>query len=306
LGALLADTWLFFTIYQTQADCESHYLVNNHFDHLVFYRMAAIVSLQLLAMKTIVLVESYTGKPSLNFVQWLVFAQAWFGMRPILFERLFSKALPDIVPIFAKGISRIAIGFLLLYASKQLENQHLTLFFLPDLLMLIGLSLILHFGILNICTALFRFLGVDVKELFRAPYKSKSLKEFWGRRWNMAFSEMTALVAYRPLKDKYGKNNAMICSFLLSGIVHEIAISCPVKSGYGLPLLYFVIHGVVMYAEGEVNWIKKIINHKILAHIWVFGWLILPTPLLFHKAFLTGVLVPLRDIILGSVFTNFN
>lgn len=105
--------------------------------------------------------------------------------------------------------------------------------------MLAGMSFILHFGILNLSTAAWRMTGVDITELFIAPYKSKSLKEFWGKRWNMAFSEMTALVIYKPLVGTYGKSLAMIAAFSVSGILHEIAISFPVQSGYGLPLLFF-------------------------------------------------------------------
>ena len=263
------------------------------------YRMPAIVTLQLLAMKPIVLAETYPGSSRLNFIQWAVFAAGWFGMRPALFEKFISKPLPDVLRILLKGLSRIAIGIALLFLSKILEGQvkHLS-----NLLMLTGLSFILHFGILNLSTAVWRFCGVDVRELFRSPYQSKSLQEFWGKRWNLAFSEMTALIAYRPLKTPFGKSIAMITSFLLSGLLHEIAISFPVKSGYGLPFLYFVLHGGAMYAEGQLPFLQKVITHPFLSRAWVFAWLILPMPLLFHDRFVELVVRPLREIILGVLF----
>src|SRR6478752_4555952 len=52
------------------------------------YRMAAIASLQLLSMKLIVMIETYSGKPRLSFIQWSAFSLGWFGMRPVLFENL--------------------------------------------------------------------------------------------------------------------------------------------------------------------------------------------------------------------------
>lgn len=263
------------------------------------FRMIAIVSLQLLAMKPIVLAETYPGRSRLNFLQWTVFATAWFGMRPILFEKLISKPLPGTLRIAFKGLSRIGVGIILLYLSKTLENDVKTL---SNLLMLTGLSFILHFGILNLSTAAWRFSGVDVRELFRSPYQSKSLQEFWGKRWNLAFSEMTALIAYRPLKGMLGKNAAMVASFLLSGLLHEIAISFPVKSGYGLPFLYFVLHGGAMYAEGKLPFIQKITAHPIWSRLWVFSWLLLPMPLLFHAGFVENVMRPLREIILEILF----
>ena len=266
------------------------------------FRMVAIASLQLIAMKSIVLVETYAGKPRLNFVQWVAFAAGWFGMRPALFEQFMSKPLHQTGRLVLIGMSRILLGLSLLFASRYLENHGFNTFFLTKIIMLVGLSLILHFGILNLSAAFWRLFGVPVKELFIAPYQSKSLKEFWGKRWNLAFSEMTALVAYRPLKDRFGVKIAMFCSFLLSGLLHEIAISFPVNAGYGLPLSYFFIHGLVMLAESESAWVQKIIRHPGWSRIWVMGWLLVPMPLLFHSHFMEQVVTPLRELILNSAF----
>lgn len=255
-------------------------------------RMVIIVFLQLLSMKIVVAVESGNR---LKAFQWLAFALGWFGMRPVLFEKLPSSSLP-FMSLVLKGISRILFGFIFLYLSSVLES-----FFLPQLFLLLGISLILHFGILNLSTAGWRGLGVNVSELFRSPFKSKSLKEFWGKRWNIAFSEMTALIAYRPLKTKIGVEKALIASFLLSGLLHEIAISLPVRTGYGLPMIYFGIHAIAMQLEAKSTFIKRITQHKFLSHIWVMTLLILPMPLLFHPAFMQHVLIPLRTFLLTAI-----
>jgi len=260
------------------------------------YRMFIIVSLQLIAMKPIVLVESYPNQPKLRFLQWSAFALGWFGMRPTLFENFPSKRLNKTSYFFVKGSSRVIFGLGMLYGAQYIPSE-----LAGNLVRLVGISFILHFGILNISTGFLRMAGVDVKELFIAPYKSKSLKEFWGRRWNMAFSEMTALIAYKPLKGRLGIHAAMFISFLFSGILHEIAISFPVESGYGLPLLYFLIHGIVMQAESKWAWIKKITTQPILSRFWVYFWLIIPMPLLFHEKFIEGVVNPLTNIILQPI-----
>ncbi len=265
------------------------------------YKMIAIASLQLLSMKVIVMVESYSGKNGLNVLQWLAFSLGWFGMRPQLFEAFPAKPLSGVIPFVWKGISRIIIGILLLILSVYLQKNYSDVYFLYEVVMLVGLSFILHFGILNLSTASWRFSGVDVKELFRSPYKATSLKEFWGKRWNMAFSEMTAIVVYKPLKLHYGISLAMIASFLVSGALHEIAISFPVETGYGLPFLYFVLHGLAMYAEDKSAAVKQITAHPVFSHVWVFASLILPMPLLFHHTFITEVAQPLRDFILSVV-----
>jgi alginate O-acetyltransferase complex protein AlgI len=263
------------------------------------YRMIAIVSLQLLSMKVIVVVETYSHKNKLSFLQWCAFSLGWFGMRPVLFEQLPSKSL-TFLKLFIKGVIRVVAGFLLIYLSYRVDISFDNNYFLSEFLLLVGLSMILHFGILNLSTGIWRLLGVDVRELFKSPYKSKSLKEFWGKRWNIAFSEMTALIAYRPLKEKISPSKAMIVSFLLSGLLHEIAISFPVNSGFGLPMIYFSIHACLIHIEGISPFVIKIIRHPVLSHVWVFVWLIVPMPLLFHADFVQFVLIPLREKIINT------
>lgn len=263
-------------------------------------RMGTIITLQLLAMKGIVMVESYRHQRGLNPIQWGAFSLGWFGMRPELFE-MFPGKPRAFTALLLRGLSRIGIGLVLLYLAGRAAHAGFTGFVGAPLLTLVGLSFILHLGVLNIATALWRALGADVRELFRTPYKAMSLREFWGRRWNLAFSEMTARIAYKPLKKPLGIAGATIASFLLSGLLHEIAISLPVNAGYGLPMLYFVLHGALMQAEDKVAWVQKIITHKVLAHVWVLGWLVVPMPLLFHKPFMQGVVEPLRDLILGGL-----
>lgn len=264
-------------------------------------RMLIIVVLLLASMKILVTVETYSRKNGLTPIQWTAFCVGWFGMRPILFEQLPGPSL-SYIHFFWKGFSRIFIGTFLLDLSLILDQRfELGRVFIPQLLLLVGLSLILHFGILNLSTAMWRVFGINVYELFQSPYKSRSLKEFWGKRWNIAFSEMTALIAYRPLKRAIGMENALTVSFLLSGLLHEIAISLPVMGGFGLPMIYFGIHAFAMHLEAHSTIVKKIIQQKRLSHVWVMSLLILPMPLLFHQEFIQHVLMPLRTLILEAI-----
>jgi alginate O-acetyltransferase complex protein AlgI len=112
-----------------------------------------------------------------------------------------------------------------------------------------GLSLVLHFGIFNLLAGVGRLAGAHYQSLFVAPPRSMSLAEFWGRRWNLAFSQMTALVVYRPLVSPYGRGPALVASFLGSGLRHELAVSVPVQAGCGLPLAYLALHGVLSLIE---------------------------------------------------------
>jgi alginate O-acetyltransferase complex protein AlgI len=197
-----------------------------------------------------------------------------------------------------KGVSRILFGIGLLYLSLKLQEARLPVFFLSEFVALVGLSFILHFGVLNVSTAFWRWLGVDVGEIFRAPYKAKSLPEFWSRRWNNAFTEMTQTIAFRPLVSAFGGQRALLVGFLLSGVLHEIAISLPVASGYGLPTLYFVWQSLLMLAEKKYQFLKNITQNFWLGRLWTFCWIALPLPLLFHARFIEQVVYPLRAIVL--------
>src|SRR5690242_9684434 len=62
-------------------------------DQSPIMRMFIIVYLQILAMKIVVVVESYPNDNRLNFLQWLAFSLGWFGMRPTLFEKFPSSSI---------------------------------------------------------------------------------------------------------------------------------------------------------------------------------------------------------------------
>ena len=98
-----------------------------------------------------------------------------------------------------------------------------------------GISFAVHFGLFDLLAGLWRYCGADCRKLFRAPFLSRSLTEFWSRRWNVAFSEMTALAVFRPVKARLGGRIAQTAAFLFSGLLHELAISVPVQAGYGMP-----------------------------------------------------------------------
>jgi hypothetical protein len=83
-------------------------------------------------------------------------------------------------------------------------------------------------------------------------------------------------------------------SFLFSGLLHELAISVPVEAGYGLPLLYFTLHGGLVLLERRLEGTAAALPRwGWLGRAWTCGWLVLPLPILFHRPFLAGVVWPL-------------
>ena len=261
-------------------------------------RMLAIIATTFTGMKVISVTEGYKNKAlKLTFIQWLVYAIGWAGMRAQPFETLGAPALPNAWHMIHFGITRVIAGLLLILLAHGILLLHLpgmTTYIIVSIVLLIGLSLVLHFGLLNISAGAWRLCGVNTYPLFRQPAKSLSLTEFWSKRWNIAFSEMTSVAIFRPLKNKIGSAGALVAGFAFSGILHELALSVPVNSGYGLPLLYFVIQGgLVLLEKALTHRGTHFLQNKAMAHIWVFFWIVIPAPLLFHTAFITKVVWPL-------------
>lgn len=247
------------------------------------FRMLIVIAGLLYAMKAVVSIEAAAQEGTrLPPLRWMAFATLWPGMRPGLFVHL-QPPRPGARALLARGIVHIAFGASLLLLARLAWNATGSAI-LATVALLPGLSLLLHFGAFDALAGLWRQAGADCAPLFRAPLRSRSLGEFWARRWNLAFSEMTALVVYRPVSGAAGRRAGLLAAFLLSGLLHEAAISLPVGAGFGGPLLYFAIHGLLTQVERE---------RGSFGRVGTLASLALPLPLLFHAPFLRGVVWPL-------------
>ena len=77
----------------------------------------------------------------------------------------------------------------------------------------------------------------------------------------------------------------------------QLAISVPVRAGYGLPLSYFALHGALVMIEGRLARSGRPIDRRSwIGRAWAPAWLLVPLPILFHGPFLAGVVWPLIGI----------
>ena len=258
------------------------------------FRMLAICGVVLFAMKAVVAVEDAARHDRrLGAVSWFAWAAAWPGMRPELFAAIPWRPLPGAAELLARGAVRLALGAGLLVAARAVFDATGSTAW-TAVLALPGLSLVLHFGLFNLLAGAWRLAGVDAYALFDRPLAARGLAEFWGRRWNLPFTEMTQRAVYRPLSGALGRDGAALAAFGFSGLLHELAISVPVAAGFGRPTLYFVIHGVATRIEPRLR--DRFAARPWLAHAWTLAWLAIPLPLLFHGPFLAGVAWPLLGL----------
>ncbi|CAO2035499.1 unnamed protein product [Urochloa humidicola] len=95
-------------------------------------------------------------------------------------------------------------------------------------------------------------LGVDLEPQFDRPYLSSSLRDFWGRRWNLAVSDLLRRCVFLPVRARLGAAAAgVLASFFVSGLMHEAMFSyITLRPPTGEALAFFALHGVCAVAEG--------------------------------------------------------
>ncbi len=157
-----------------------------------------------------------------------------------------------------------------------------------DWIAMTGLILLLHFGSFHLMALGLRALGVGVRPLMDAPLNSRSLAEFWGRRWNRGFTDLMTPLVFRPVARRWGAGTAMGAVFLISGLAHELVISLPAGGGWGLPSGYFLLQGAGLAIERR--W--RVLRHPLPARMWTLAITAAPAFWLFHPPFVRQVMRP--------------
>ena len=165
---------------------------------------------------------------------------------------------------------------------------------------MVGLVLLLHFGVIKIVSLIHRRRGVHAAPIMNAPLRATSLAEFWGSRWNTGFSIPAKRLVLWPMAKRIGLPAASLMVFLISGLLHEVVISLPARGGFGLPTLYFALQGVGILVERSRLGRKLRLGSGIRG--WVFVAIVTVTPLcwLLHPPFLRGVIVPFLNVLTNS------
>jgi hypothetical protein len=157
---------------------------------------------------------------------------------------------------------------------------------------LFGLVLLLHFGAFHLLSCAWRSAGVDARPLMNAPLRAAGLADFWGRRWNTAFRDLTHRFVFRPLRRWFGASGALVAGFVGSGLVHDLVISVPAGGGYGGPTAFFTLQGVALLIERSGTGRRIGLGHGIRGRLFTAAALLLPVPWLFHRAFVERVVAP--------------
>jgi len=168
---------------------------------------------------------------------------------------------------------------------------------------MLGIILFLHFGFFDLLAVIFRRCGIPVVSIMRHPLAATSLSDFWGRRWNTAFSQLSRDLFLGGLKRLIGTHGAMFGIFLVSGLLHELVISLPALGGYGLPTAYFILQGLAVLAErSQVGRFLGLGSGDLRARLFAVLVAAGPAFFLFHPPFIHRVILPMLDAI-GSLLS---
>jgi hypothetical protein len=225
----------------------------------------------------------------------LAYVAAWPGMNA---ENFLDSRRRTPVPGLQEWLwasLKTCLGILLLWSvARRIPAQQPLV---QGWIALLGLVLLLHFGTFHLIALFWQTMGVDAEPIMSKPLLSKSLGEFWGKRWNLGFRQLAHDLIFRPLHRRTGAAIAGLLVFLASGLIHDLVISLPARGGYGLPTGYFLLQGVGVSLE------RSSLGRRLGMHTgptaWIFMLVVIAAPVfwLFHPPFVLRVIVPFMHAI---------
>jgi hypothetical protein len=191
--------------------------------------------------------------------------------------------------------AKLAVGVGMLFGIARLVPPSFE--YVTGWIGMIGMVLILHFGSFHLLSCWWRTNGVAARPLMNRPLASVSLGEFWGRRWNTAFRDLTHRFLFRPCANWFGARGGVLVGFLFSGVIHELVISVPARGGYGGPTLFFAIQGAALLTERSAFGRVIGLGCGWPGRLFAIVVLLAPATLLFHRPFVVGIVVPFMRFI---------
>lgn len=232
----------------------------------------------------------FTPRPAAPVWRHLAYLFLWPGLdaKAFLDPRSLSRGHRAGAAEWVFVAVKVVFGAVLVWAVSPLVDHE----YLRAWVGMTGFVFLMHFGTFHLLSCAWRAVGVDAKPLMNWPILSQSVSEFWGKRWNLAFRDITHRFLFRPVAVRWNARLGLVAVFVFSGLVHDLVISLPPLAGFGLPTLYFVIQGAALLVERS-----KFAKRVGLGEGWrgrLFTALVTIGPAcgLFHPPFAREVVLP--------------
>jgi len=144
------------------------------------------------------------------------------------------------------------------FLSQGTDPTSMPLLGFPFVLPAVYLQTICLYTQLTIAMQTYRFLlalmGIEAHTPMRQPMLfSSSVRDFWGRRWNLLIHRLMHRSFFVPLASKIGPRAGAISAFIVSGLFHEYMwlVTNYWEEGYkvGMPLAFFAAQIVICTIE---------------------------------------------------------
>lgn len=228
------------------------------------------------------------ARPTL-FRRWVWFC-AWPGLDAWTFFGTKQVSKPSRRELLWAG-AKLALGLACLGTALGFQTR------LPDRFIgwmaMVGVVFCLHFGCFHLLSIGWRLCGIPTDPIMRMPLRATSLAEFWGTRWNTAFSIPARRLILLPVTRRMGVNAATILVFAISGILHELVISLPARAGYGLPTGYFLLQALGIWFERSRLGKGLGLGHSWRGRAFVILGTTIPLSGLFPLPFVRHVILPM-------------
>ena len=212
-------------------------------------------------------------------------------------NKFFAPRNAPIAPItveWAKGLTFATFGLVFIYYFSPLMEVLSS--GLAATTGMIGIVMLLHFGVLDLLSKWLRTKGFDSTALMNDPWRAVSVAEFWSR-WNTGFRDFSRQMIFYPLVRRKQAHAGLWFTFLFSGLIHDLVISLPAGGGYGGPTLYFLLQAVAIDIERSHTTKRFQLTKGLRGWLWTASVILLPVSLLFHQPFRENVVLPmLRDL----------
>lgn len=241
--------------------------------------------------KWLTLVYAVLAMPAANGWRALCYLLAWPGLDAPTFLGVAVRPKSRPGPgEWTLAIAKTALGALLFWGVARLIPSERDV--VQGWIGMIGLAFLLHFGMFHLLSCAWRQVGVRAEPLMNAPILASSVSEFWGKRWNTAFRDLTHRFLFRPLAARIGPRWSILAGFFFSGLVHDLVISVPANGGYGLPTVFFTIQAAALLFERSP--LGRSLGLMRGWRGWLFTMTVLlgPAGWLFHPHFVRNVILP--------------
>jgi len=235
------------------------------------------------------------NKVPADVIRSLVYLLAWPGMDADAFLDPGSRPDKPSLRDWLWATMKTALGIALLWVIARRIPAEQSL--LRGWTGLFGLILLLHFGSFHLVALFWRANGIDAEPIMSSPILSKTLSEFWGKRWNLGFRVLAHEFIFRPLQKHTGACVAGLLVFAVSGLIHDLVISVPARGGYGLPTTYFIVQGLGVVLERSALARRIGLQKKLPARIFTLVVTSAPVFWLFHSHFVHRVIIPFMHAI---------